>query len=61
MTSQVMISHTTNYWPKLEFEEHIEQAEDDLRDTEGGEVVIDADYSDAERKQMNSVYVTDNC
>ena len=42
-----------------EFEEHIEEAMEELRDPEEGEVIVDADYSDADPKMMKSIYVTD--
>ena len=33
-----------------------------MRESEGGEIVVDADYSDADRQMMKSMYVTDpNC
>ena len=38
----------------------IEEEEDQLMDPDGGEVIVDADYSDADLKNMRSMYVIDS-
>ena len=42
-----------------EFKERIEWAEDELRDPEEGEAIVDAAHSDADLKMIKSLYVID--